>query len=67
MISLASSRYRKTVILHVSYMYTESILSSFIQDEFTGYSCLLVTWKTNPEVEQFKVTKTNTNREIKLV
>ncbi|XP_023328245.1 uncharacterized protein LOC111701280 isoform X2 [Eurytemora carolleeae] len=25
-----------------------------IQDEFTGYSCLLVTWKSNPEVEQFK-------------
>lgn len=24
-------------------------------DEFTGHSCLLVTWKTNPEVEKFKV------------
>ena len=23
-------------------------------DEFTGQSCLLVTWKTNPEVERFK-------------
>ena len=21
---------------------------------FTGHSCLLITWKTNPEVEQFK-------------
>jgi hypothetical protein len=28
-----------------------------MKDEFTGYSCLLVTWKTNPEVEQFKVLK----------
>ena len=24
-------------------------------DEFTGQSCLLVTWKTNPEVERLKV------------
>lgn len=24
-------------------------------DNFTGHSCLLVTWKTNPEVEKFKV------------
>jgi len=24
------------------------------KDQFTGHSCLLVTWKTNPEVEQFK-------------
>ena len=23
--------------------------------EFTGISCLLITWKSNPEVEQFKV------------
>merc|ERR1719367_2468085 len=23
-------------------------------DNFTGHSCLLVTWKTNPEVEKFK-------------
>ena len=26
-------------------------------DHFTGHSCLLVTWKTNPEVEKFKVEK----------
>ena len=26
-------------------------------DNFTGHSCLLVTWKTNPEVEKFKVRK----------
>ena len=26
-------------------------------DNFTGHSCLLVTWKTNPEVEKFKVKK----------
>ena len=26
-------------------------------DNFTGHSCLLVTWKTNPEVEKFKVEK----------
>ena len=25
------------------------------QEKFTGHSCLLVTWKTNPEVEKFKV------------
>ena len=25
------------------------------EDEFTGHSCLLVTWKTNPEIEKFKV------------
>ena len=24
-------------------------------DDFTGHSCLLVTWKTNPEIEKFKV------------
>merc|ERR1711953_209006 len=24
------------------------------EDSFTGHSCLLVTWKTNPEVEKFK-------------
>ena len=24
-------------------------------DNFTGHSCLLITWKTNPEVEKFKV------------
>lgn len=24
------------------------------REEFTGHSCLLITWKTNPEVEQFK-------------
>ena len=25
------------------------------KERFTGHSCLLVTWKTNPEVEKFKV------------
>jgi hypothetical protein len=25
------------------------------EEEFTGISCLLITWKSNPEVEQFKV------------
>ena len=25
------------------------------EEKFTGHSCLLVTWKTNPEVEKFKV------------
>ena len=25
------------------------------EDQFTGHSCLLITWKTNPEVEKFKV------------
>lgn len=25
------------------------------EDKFTGHSCLLITWKTNPEVENFKV------------
>ena len=25
------------------------------EDRFTGHSCLLITWKTNPEVENFKV------------
>ena len=24
------------------------------REEFSGHSCLLVTWKTNPEIEQFK-------------
>ena len=24
------------------------------EDKFTGHSCLLITWKTNPEVENFK-------------
>ena len=24
------------------------------REEFTGHSCLLITWKTNPEVERFK-------------
>ena len=27
------------------------------EDDFTGHSCLLVTWKTNPEIEKFKVLK----------
>ena len=26
-----------------------------VEDKFTGHSCLLITWKTNPEVELFKV------------
>ena len=25
------------------------------EEKFTGHSCLLITWKTNPEVEKFKV------------
>ena len=25
------------------------------EETFTGISCLLITWKSNPEVEQFKV------------
>ena len=29
-----------------------------VEDKFTGHSCLLITWKTNPEVEQFKVRNT---------
>ena len=29
------------------------------EDKFTGHSCLLITWKTNPEVEQFKVKEKN--------
>ena len=27
--------------------------------EFTGISCLLITWKSNPEVEQFKVNRSS--------
>ena len=27
------------------------------KEEYTGISCLLITWKSNPEVEQFKVTQ----------
>ena len=27
------------------------------EQEFSGISCLLITWKSNPEVEQFKVKK----------
>ena len=27
------------------------------KEEFTGISCLLITWKSNPEVEQFKVSQ----------
>ena len=27
------------------------------EDDFTGHSCLLVTWKTNPEIEKFKVSR----------
>ena len=26
-----------------------------IEDDFTGHSCLLITWKNNPEIEKFKV------------
>ena len=41
----------------------EKIVESIIDDmakqqtdeDFTGHSCLLVTWKTNPEIEKFKV------------
>ena len=36
-------------------------------DNFTGHSCLLVTWKTNPEVEKFKVEKINFNFCIYLI
>ena len=25
-----------------------------VEEKFTGHSCLLITWKTNPEVENFK-------------
>ena len=25
------------------------------EERFTGHSCLLITWKTNPEIEKFKV------------
>merc|ERR1711874_241517 len=31
------------------------------EDEFTGHSCLLITWKTNTEVEQFKELYMDTN------
>ena len=35
---------------------TESATSTAEQaDQFTGISCLLITWKSNPEVEHFKV------------
>ena len=38
---------------------TEEPSKSEVEDDdnFTGHSCLLVTWKTNPEVEKFKVVK----------
>ena len=44
----------------------EKIVESIIDDmakqqtdeDFTGHSCLLVTWKTNPEIEKFKVSET---------
>ena len=32
-----------------------SDLQAEATQEFTGISCLLITWKSNPEVEQFKV------------
>ena len=45
----------------------EKIVESIIDDmakqqtdeDFTGHSCLLVTWKTNPEIEKFKVSDTH--------
>ena len=27
------------------------------EERFTGHSCLLITWKTNPEIEKFKVVR----------
>ena len=35
-------------------------------DNFTGHSCLLVTWKTNPEVEKFKVEKKLKRKKISI-
>ena len=35
------------------------------KEEFTGISCLLITWKSNPEVEQFKVESLNKKENIK--
>ena len=35
------------------------------KEEFTGISCLLITWKSNPEVEQFKVKSLNKTLNIK--
>ena len=37
-------------------MELEEMLDEAATEEelFTGHSCLLITWKTNPEVEQFK-------------
>ena len=32
----------------------EQMLEEVEEDTFTGHSCLLITWKTNPEVENFK-------------
>ena len=29
------------------------------EEEFTGISCLLITWKSNPEVQQFKVSRSS--------
>ena len=33
---------------------TEILDEAVEEDAFTGHSCLLITWKTNPEVENFK-------------
>jgi len=35
-------------------MVDEAAKNAGAAEEYTGYSCLLVTWKSNPEVEQFK-------------
>ena len=36
-----------------------SELQAGASQEFSGISCLLITWKSNPEVEQFKVRGTS--------
>ena len=32
----------------------EEVAEEVEEEKFTGHSCLLITWKTNPEVENFK-------------
>ena len=32
----------------------EEVVEEAEEEKFTGHSCLLITWKTNPEVENFK-------------
>ena len=32
----------------------EEVAEEAEEEKFTGHSCLLITWKTNPEVENFK-------------